>query len=88
MKTKFLLPILAMSFAVGMSFTTVNEAGDPSTDYILQNGTFMSIGTELNCGNGNITCKVKLQDGNVYDVYNAADPNSLKKGDGKTRTLN
>ncbi len=88
MKTKFLMPVLAAIFAIGMSFTTLEKVADPSQDYILQNGSFMPIGTELNCGIGNKTCTVKLQDGNVYNVYDAADPNTLKKGDGRTRTLN
>lgn len=88
MKTKFLIPVLAMIFAIGMSFTTLDSAGDPHMDYVLQNNTFVPIGQELDCGIGNLTCKVKLQDGNVYDVYNAADPKTLKKGDGIIRTVN
>ncbi|WP_026837726.1 DUF6520 family protein [Gillisia sp. JM1] len=83
MKTKFLIPVLAAIFAIGMSFTTIENESDPSQDYILQNGDFMPLGTELNCGTGVKTCKVKLQNGNVYDVYDAADPNSLKRGNGE-----
>lgn len=87
MKTKFLIPVLAALFAIGMSFTTLEKVADPSQDYILQNGTFMPLGTELNCGSGNKNCKVKLQNGNVYDVYDAADPNSLKRGNGQVIIL-
>jgi len=87
MKTKFLLPVLATIFAVGMSFTTVDNPGDPNQDYVLQNGNFMPIGTELNCGTGNFTCQVRLSDGEVYDVYDAADPKTLKIGDGTIKTL-
>ena len=88
MKTKFLLPVLAMIFAVGMSFTTLEKVGDPSTDYILQNGTFMPLGTELDCGNGTIVCRVQLEpDGPLYEVYDAINPNVLKKGNGDIQKL-
>lgn len=88
MKTKFLLPALAMIFAIGMSFTTLDKVEDPSQDYILQNGSFTSIGTELNCGQGTMVCKVQLPDGSIYQVYDSANANSLKKGDGDIRKLN
>ena len=87
MKTKFLLPVLAMFFAIGMSFATATGASDPTTDYILQNGSFMPIGNELNCGNGTRVCQVQVKDGSVYDVYDAADPNTLKRGDGRIRNV-
>ncbi len=88
MKTKFLIPVLAMIFAIGMSFTTLDKVGDPSQDYILQNGSFNSIGTELNCGQGTMVCKVQLPDGNIYEVYDSPNAKSLKKGDGDIRKLN
>lgn len=83
MKRKFLLPVLAMIFAIGMSFTTVNSAGNPDEDYIIQNGTFMSLGSEVSCGSGAIVCRVQLKpNGPLYDVYDANDPSTLKRGNG------
>lgn len=87
MKTKFLLPVLAMVFAIGMSFATEKKVSDPGQDYIQINGTFMPLGTELDCGNGSDVCQVRLENGQVHEVYDAPDPNSLKIGDGIVRDL-
>ena len=81
MKTKFLLPVMAMFFAIGMSFATATGASDPTTDYVLQNGNFEPIQMELNCGQGNQVCQVQFEpDGPVYDVYDAENRSSLKTG--------
>jgi len=83
MKTKFLLPVLAMFFAIGVSFATATGANDPTTDYILQNGNFEPIQMELNCGQGNQVCQVQFErNGPIYDVYNAETSSSLKTGNG------
>ena len=83
MKTKFLLPVMAMIFAIGMSFATESVEIDPNTDYVLIDGNFQSIGMELNCLDGGDTCKARLQPGGEpYEVYDAADVNTLKPGDG------
>ena len=80
---KFLLPMLAFIFAIGMSFANVEKVNDPTTDYYLDNGNFVPIGMELTCGSGNIICKVQLeQNGPERDVYNDADPKTLKRGNG------
>ena len=83
MKTKFLLPVMAMIFAIGMSFANVQKASSPSTDYVLQNGTYEPINMELNCGEGSQSCLVQFEpDGVIYEVYDAANPYSLKLGSG------
>lgn len=88
MKTNFLLPVMAMIFAIGMSFATIDKANDPTTDYILKDGIFEPIGMELKCNSGPETCEVQLEPtGTVYKVYDAADPNSLKPGDGNVTRL-
>lgn len=88
MKTKFLLPVLAMIVAIGMSFTTLDSASDPDTDYILQNGTFQRIGMELDCNPGSESCKVQFEpNGAIHEVYDAADPNTLKEGSGEVIRL-
>lgn len=80
---KILLPMLAFIFAIGVAFAIENVKSDPSTDYVLIEGQFQSIGMELNCEPGNQSCKAQLQsNGKVYDVYDAADINTLKPGDG------
>lgn len=84
MKTKFLIPVLAAIFAIGMSFTTVKDVTNPSQDYILQNGNFMPVGSELNCGTGSKVCQVQFeQNGPVYDVYDAENTSTLKRGAGQ-----
>lgn len=83
MKTKFLLPGLAVIFAIGMSFTTVNKDTDPNQDYILENGVYQPIGMELNCGEGTITCQVQFgPNGTVHEVYDAIDDKEPKTGGG------
>ena len=88
MKTKFFLPMIAMIFAIGMSFATENVEIDPTQDYYQpSSGVFMSLGQEIDCGLGNKTCIVELPNGEVHQVFDAPDPNTLKKGDGKKRQL-
>lgn len=88
MKTKFLVPVLAAIFAIGMSFTTEKKQSDPSQDYYQQsNGVFMPLGREIDCGNGNKTCIIELPDGQVYEVFDAPESSTLKKGDGRKRNL-
>lgn len=90
MKTKVLIPVMTMILAVGMLFANAgNPPTDPYTDYIRDaNGNFQSIHMELDCGDGNKTCQVQLtENGDIYDVYDAADPSTLKVGDGKVKKL-
>jgi len=57
MKTKFLLPVLAIIFAVGMSFTTVNASLDTEAWIDLGDGTPFEINTIPCVGTGN-DCQV------------------------------
>ena len=82
MKSNFLLPMLAMIFAIGMSATEKVEI-DASQDYYLtSSGTFMPIGREINCVPDKDNCYVRLTNGEIREVYDAPDPNSKKEGDG------
>ncbi len=65
---KVILPMLAMIFAIGLTFATVNPAPEPDmeNDYILLNGTWLSI-PEQPCEDGEFTCQV--QDGEDGPVY-------------------
>lgn len=86
MRNYFLLPALAIIFAIGMSFAHNEKEHDPSTDYILVDGKFEPIDMEVDCGSGDETCRAQFElDGPIYEVYNAANPNSLKEGDGEVK---
>lgn len=79
MKTKFLLPVLAMIFATGMSFTTVNMTQDPTKDYIFVNNQWMPI-QEIDCGQpSSRNCEVQLPDGSIHQVYDTNSFATLKK---------
>ncbi|MDR6301809.1 DUF6520 family protein [Mesonia maritima] len=79
MKTKFLIPVLALIFATGMSFTTVELGNEQAMDYFRNGGTWVPI-PEINCGVvGANNCQVRLPDGSIHDIYDLQDFNSLKK---------
>jgi len=82
MKNRFLIPVLAMFFAIGMSFATETTESDPNKDYILSNGTFVSLGTEYDCGVGEEPCQIRLRNGQIKNLYDAPSPGSQKEGDG------
>lgn len=79
MKTKFLLPVLAMIFATGMSFATIANGDDSASDYIRVNNQWMAI-PEIDCQKpGAEDCEVKLTNGNIHKVYDTNSFGSLKK---------
>lgn len=87
MKTKFLLPVLAMIFAIGMSFTTLNSDTDPNMDYINTESGVVPV-QELNCGSGSLKCEARLtQGGKVYPVYDDANLSIRKTGNGEVIEL-
>jgi len=77
MKTKFLLPVLAIIFATAMSFTTVEMNKTQGQDYIRSNNQWMPI-PEVDCGNGGLKCQVRLPDGSVHEVYDTQNLSSIK----------
>lgn len=77
MKTKFLLPVLAAIFAIGMSFTTLNSEAEQAVDYIRVNNNWQEI-PEINCGEGPRNCQVKMSDGSIHNVYDTQNLSSLK----------
>lgn len=77
MKTKFLLPVLAAIFAVGMSFTTISTNLNAS-DYIYNNGSWQPI-SEQSCQAGPHNCRVQLgQGGQIFDVYDEMNLSTKK----------
>lgn len=82
MKPKFLIPVLAIIFAVAMSFTTVAVSADPSSDYIFRNGNWHSI-PEMNCVNLDQSCYVKvLPENTTYIIYDSQSLSNPKPGSG------
>lgn len=83
MKTKFLIPVLAIIFATGMSFTTVELGKEQAMDYIRLNDQWEAI-PEIDCGTPGIRdCEVRLSDGSVHKVYDTNSFGSLKDTDSK-----
>lgn len=79
---KFLLPMLAIIFAIGVAFTAPEAQEEPPVqayDYILVNGSWRAV-AEQNCSGTQFTCQVQLgTNGQVYDLYDEMnDP--LPKG--------
>ena len=80
MKTKFLIPVLAMIIGIGMSFTTAELGEAQAYDYIRENNGWTRI-SEIDCGEiGPNNCEVLL-DGNVHEVYDTMNFGSVKKTD-------
>ena len=85
MKKKFLLPVMAMVVAIGMSFATERSTADPEMDYYLENGVFIPIGAELDCGVGTLDCLVQIEENGVeHPVFDAAAPGTEKNGSSGT----
>lgn len=78
---KLILPIMAMIFAIGMTFANVDFKNEPihqALDYVLINGSWQSI-QEQNCPPGNKTCRVQFgQGGPIYDVYDEMNKKTRK----------
>lgn len=79
MKTKFLLPVLAMIFAVGMSFTTLESANNPNMDYYSNNGNLLPIGQELTCGQVVQFAKFSLKRMDQYMMFSTVKPQLYEK---------
>lgn len=87
MKTKFLLPVLAMIFAVGMSFTTVNANESAVSGYILISpGNWEPV--QVDC-NGTSKCLVEFSDepGVEYEVFATMSTLHPIEGSGRAITL-
>ena len=87
MKTKFLIPVMAAIFAIGMSFTTINSNTDPNMDYVLTESGVVPV-PELNCGLGSIDCEARLEaEGDTYPVYDNQNLTIRKTGNGEVIEL-
>lgn len=70
MKTKFLLPMLAMIVAIGMSFTNLSSNSDPNNDFLYSGEDSWITISEQSCLPGKHTCQVRYGvNGPIMDVY-------------------
>ncbi len=87
---KLILPMMAIIFAIGLAFANVDMKTEPkmlANDYIRAGGSWEAI-PEQNCGTGNLTCRVQLEEGgNSFQVYDEMNTSTLKTGDGSVRKL-
>lgn len=78
MKTKFLLPAMAMFFAIGMSFATGNTEVDPIWDYVDTDNGVVRISEVQDCGSQLDQCSGRLQPGGaahpIFDDMNLTTP--------------
>lgn len=87
---KLILPMMAMIFAIGLTFATVNTEPEPellANDYILVGSSWITI-PEQNCEDGQFNCQVRYgQNGPVLDVYDEMDDDEPKKSTSQNPTL-
>jgi hypothetical protein len=79
MKTKFLLPVLAMIFAIGMSFTSVNSNKAVATGFIETSpGNWEQV--DVDCPTGLNQCEMFFSSDpdEIYSVYDAPAGNLIK----------
>ncbi|PKD19480.1 hypothetical protein APR41_16090 [Salegentibacter salinarum] len=94
---KFLLPMMAFIFAIGMAFATVNMEPEPeipesdnyATMYVHINGEWYDI--QVDCEIGTSDCIVEFDEdptlGATYEVYNSDDFNDPAEGGGIIKSL-
>jgi len=82
MKTKFLLPVLAVIFCTAMSFTTARTSANPTEDFVFKSGAWHAI-PEMSCIDQNRSCLVRvLPDGTNYPIYDSQSFSDPKPGTG------
>jgi len=80
MKTKILLPVLAIIFAVGMAFASIKLEMNANNDYIHLGGDSWQPIPEIPCQTGTNTCTVQLTEGGpIFTVYDEPDLSTEKK---------
>lgn len=86
MKTKFLLPVLAMIFATGMSFTTLQASEDAETGYIERSpGQWEQVNVDCQ---GTDKCLVKFRgETEIYQVFEGMNTSQPIKGSGVVKVL-
>lgn len=86
MKTKFLLPVLALIFATGMSFATANLNADPENDYIFRDGWEEL--PEVDCNPLREACLAySVSEDQTYPLYDSMSFLDPKEGDGTVAVI-
>lgn len=84
MKKKFLIPVMAMVFAIGMAFTNVDTAMDGYAEkYIRVDNTWRTV--EVDCGTKTAECLVMFSEdpsATPHRVYNSRNLNDPALGTG------
>tara|TARA_B100000378_G_scaffold241486_1_gene210326 strand:+ start:68181 stop:68456 length:276 start_codon:yes stop_codon:yes gene_type:complete len=86
---KLILPIIAIVFAIGMAFATVDtkSSSDPDNDYVQTDSGVVTI-DEIDCGAGNVNCMARLIEGEpAYPVFDDPALNTRKTGSGSVIEL-
>ena len=78
MKTKVFLPMIAMIFAIGMSFASVNTDASSATGFIETDDGWEQV--NVACDGGNNTCRMYYSSdpSKIYVVHDAPGGNPLK----------
>lgn len=78
MKTKFLLPVMAMIFAIGISFASVKGDKAAATGFIQTAQGWEQV--DVNCPEGGNDCEMYFSSNpdQIYPVYDAPGGNILK----------
>tara|TARA_B100000378_G_scaffold260542_1_gene241272 strand:- start:7400 stop:7660 length:261 start_codon:yes stop_codon:yes gene_type:complete len=86
MKSKFLIPLLAVIFTTAMSFTTARTAADPNNDYVLTNSGLITV-SEVDCGSGAIPCEATVDGEGPYPIFDDQNMTNRKVGSGEVQEL-
>lgn len=86
MKTKFLIPVLAILFATGMSFTTTNATKTALTGYIqISPGNWQAVNVDCE---GLDKCLVRFQgETEIHQVYATMDTSQPLDGGGDVKVI-
>lgn len=91
---KLILPIMAMIFAIGLSFATVNPNPEPEAeipqeyDYVYLGGDSWLQIDEQNCPTGEFDCTVRLGEGGpIQQVYDEEDLQTAKDSNTQMPTV-
>ena len=81
MKTKFLLPGLAMIFAIGMSFGSVNADYTSATGFIQTAQGWEQVNVDCSAGEDKCRMYFSSNPNEIYTVYDAPGGNPLESAD-------
>lgn len=87
MKSKFLIPVLALIFATGMSFTTANATKAALTGYVQTSpGNWQAVNVDCD---GFDKCLIRFQgETQIHQVYATMDTSQPLEGSGTVKVIN